>query len=59
MTIHRRQGIDLGMDPRGALGAQLVRGAMPLGGILAEVVEPELIGPGLIEEALEVAAEGF
>jgi hypothetical protein len=47
------------MDPRGALGAQLVRGAMPLGGILAEVVEPELIGPGLIEEALEVAAEGF
>jgi hypothetical protein len=32
---------------------------MALGGILAEVVEPELIGPGLIEEALEVAAEGF
>jgi hypothetical protein len=47
------------MDPMGALGAQLVRGAMPLGGILAEVVEPELIGPGLIEEALEVAAGGF
>jgi len=47
------------MHPRGALGAQLVRGAMPLGGILAEVVEPELIGPGQIEEALEVTAEGF
>jgi len=47
------------MEPRGALGPELVRGAMSLGGILAEVVEPELIGRSLAEDCEHVAAEVF
>jgi len=32
---------------------------MALGGVFPPVVEPELVGPGLIQEGLEVAAEAF